>query len=67
MGVTASGVVTAKFNEDEFKQAVSGKRIQDARAYVAGLPELVSANLSLWPFWLGSAPENPGRVKVVVE
>ena len=67
VGVTASGVVTAKFNEDEFKQAVSGKRIQDARAYVAGLPELVSANLSLWPFWLGSAPENPGRVKVVVE
>ena len=67
VGIAASGIVTAKFNEDEFKQAVAGKRIQDARAYVAGVPELVSANLSLWPFWLGSVPASPAKGKVVVE
>jgi hypothetical protein len=65
--VKASGTRTARFNPDAFRQMVAGKRIGDARAIIADLPELSSANISLSPFWIGSVPKDPGKVKVTVQ
>lgn len=67
MRVKASGTITAKFDGTEFAKTVAGKRIEEARAHIKELPELVNATISLWPFWLGSVPSNPAKVHVSVE
>lgn len=64
--VTASGTLKPDFSADDFKSSMLGRKVGDARSLLAALPNLASAKISLWPFWLWSVPANPNRVKIIV-
>ena len=46
---------------------LKGKSNQDLWATVKALPGLDKANVSLWPFWVMSAPSSSDKIKVVVD
>jgi hypothetical protein len=64
--VDAKGVVAPRFEEAEFKQALAGRDLKSARGYILSLPDLQQAQIDLWPFWVGTVPQNPARVTVTV-
>ncbi len=62
----AKGVVAPKFDDAEFKQQIAGKDLATARQNILALPDLQQAQIDLWPFWLGTVPQNPDRISVTV-
>lgn len=62
--VQASGNTSRKFDADAFRSQIQGKNVGDARSRILGLPDLMDAKISLWPFWLTTVPADPKKVKV---
>ena len=62
--LAAQGSLEPAFSGDDFKTAILGKSINDARTAIAGLPELASGRISAWPMWLWNVPSDPGKVEV---
>ena len=61
----ASGTVEAAFSPDDFRDAIVGKSIADARSVIATLPGLAEGSISAWPSWLANIPSNPNKVQIV--
>ncbi|MEK7546915.1 MAG: hypothetical protein AAB536_01915 [Patescibacteria group bacterium] len=63
--VAANGVLGPKFSGDDLKSKIAGKRLDEARTAVIGLPDVSSARISLWPFWMTKLPKNPDKINVI--
>ncbi|MEK7174527.1 MAG: hypothetical protein AAB759_02615 [Patescibacteria group bacterium] len=64
--VTASGRIAPAFDPTSFKTKLLGRPVSEARSLILGIPELVRAEISLWPIWLGKVPEKAARVEIMV-
>ncbi len=64
--VTASGKIAPAFDPASFKTKLLGRPVGEARSLILGIPELVRAEISLWPIWLGKVPEKAARVEITV-
>ncbi len=62
--LSADGTLEPSFSADNFRSLILGKRISDARAAVAALPNLSQGTISVWPIWLWNIPASAGRVHV---
>lgn len=62
--VSATGQYGPKFDIEQLKQEVSGKKIGEIRSYVQSLPGVKSADINLTPFWARKAP---GVNKIEIE
>lgn len=49
------------------KKELLGKSETELKSKVFALPGLKTATISLWPFWVKSVPNNPKKVKIIVE
>ncbi len=65
--VTAQGVLGPQFSADDLKLKISGRGVSEARAAILNLPDLASAKISLWPFWLYRLPANPQKIKIIAD
>ena len=63
--LNVSGTVEAAFSPDDFRNAILGKSIVDARSIIAALPGLADGTISAWPSWLVNIPSNPNKVQIV--
>ncbi len=62
----ASGTIEPAFSVDNFRSAILGKSVADARSMIASLPELADGTIAAWPSWLANIPSDPGKVRITV-
>lgn len=60
-------IATRSVDVELLKQQVLGKSEADLRALILTLPDLDTAQISLWPFWVTRVPTAPSKVKIIVE
>ena len=65
--LTGSTSLVWKVDAAKVKAAVAGKSREAAETALAGFPEIEGALLVLKPFWVGSFPADPEKIKVTVE
>ncbi len=60
-------MVVRKIDVDALKAEVLGKPEFDLKVLIGALPELDSAVVSLWPFWVNRVPNNLSKVTITVD
>lgn len=62
----ASGTTEPAFSTDDFRNAILGKSVTDARSMIVALPQLADGTISAWPSWLANIPSDSKKVQMVV-
>lgn len=65
--VEFKGIYWPKIDVENLKQQVAGKSENDLKALIFTLPDVESAKVSLWPFWVSKVPSKDTKITVVVE
>lgn len=65
--VDFSGVFWPRIDIEELKRDVAGKSEDELRAMILSLPDIESAKVALWPFWVGTVPMSTGKINVTIE
>jgi len=65
--VAAQESLEPVFSADDFRQAIVGKKISDAKDDISALPELQEGTISVWPAWLWQIPGNPKKIQMTVD
>ena len=65
----ASGSILAVPNIDYngLKQQIAGDNEADLKTALFSLPGLQKANISFWPFWVTTVPQDTGKISFVVQ
>lgn len=58
------GIFWKPIDLDDFKRKVSGKKEDELKAFIFSSTSIDKADVSLWPFWVRTVPNDPDRVKV---
>ncbi len=53
-----------KIDIDKIKQELSGKKEIDVREYLSSQPEIKSAKVIFWPFWVKKIPSDEEKIEV---
>lgn len=65
--LTGNARIVWKIDEARIAGAVAGKTREGAQVVLSGFPEVDKALLVLRPFWSGSFPQDPDKIKVEVK
>ena len=57
----------ASFDEQKIKNDLAGKSEEDVRKYLSSLPEIETAKVIFWPFWVNKVPANKDKIKVITK
>ncbi len=60
-------IISRTINAEELKEKVKGMAEPALRSLIYALPEVKSAEISLWPFWVSRVPSAIGRIKITVD
>lgn len=52
--------------EVQLKEMIKNKTLEEIKTILRGIPQIEKTKVELWPFWAGSAPDDLGRIKVVL-
>lgn len=63
----AEGTVSEKVDIDEIKKEIVGENEIEVRRIFGQIPEIESAKITLWPFWVKKIPRHPSRVQIEVD
>jgi hypothetical protein len=64
--VAAQGDLEPQLSAATLQGSVLGKSVADARAAIGQLPQLESAEISVWPSWLSTIPSDPNKVHITI-
>ena len=64
LGIDFKGNFWKPIDLDDFKRKVSGKKEDELKAFIFSSTSIEKADVALWPFWVRTVPNDPGRVKV---
>jgi hypothetical protein len=56
-----------KINNDEIKNLILGKKEADVRNILSERPEIQSAQVSFWPFWVSKIPTRQEKIELKIE
>lgn len=60
--------LTAKAYSDvdlsNLKNNLGGKSLKETKIFLENQPKIIKVEVKFWPFWVGSVPENPEKVKL---
>ena len=65
--LSAQAVLEPQFSNDDLKSKISGLSVNEAKQIILALPDLSSAKISLWPFWLYRLPTDAKKITIVVD
>lgn len=65
--VDFKSLFTPKIKIDDLKNKMQSKSERDLKALLLSMPQLESATVSLWPFWVRSAPSNQDKISINLE
>ena len=54
-------------DETKLKNELSGKDEIEVRRYLSSLPEIETAKVVFWPFWVKSIPKNKDKIKITIK
>ncbi|HUT96025.1 MAG TPA: hypothetical protein VMW82_00420 [Candidatus Paceibacterota bacterium] len=54
-------------DEQKIKNDLAGKSEEDVRKYLSSLPEIETAKVIFWPFWVKKVPANKDKIKVITK
>lgn len=64
--LSAKGDLEPAFSPVDFEQKILGKSVAQARTTISSLPQLSSAEISIWPSWLSTVPSTASKVHISV-
>jgi hypothetical protein len=53
-------------DETHLKQALAGKSLSETQFFLQNQPEVIRAQVKLWPFWVKQVPENLDKIKITI-
>lgn len=56
--------VYSDMNIDHLKEELIGKSAKEAGLILNSLEEVVSSDISFWPFWINKIPKNPKKINI---
>ena len=56
-----------KVDSQEIRKEVLNRKAMDVKQVLLSRPEIESAKIILWPFWVSKIPKNSGKVKVTIK
>lgn len=59
--------VAWKLDEKNIKDNIKGMNIEDAKDYMSQNKNIISVDLSFWPFWVRSVPKNYKKIKIMLD
>lgn len=62
--LVSSGQTVKNINKEKIISSVSGRKSSEIKNYFNGLIEIESAQISLSPFWIRSAPKDKNKIKI---
>lgn len=62
-----SGTLARKINTTALKESLRGQSEESLRSIIYGLPELESATISLWPFWVKTVPSKDAKITINID
>ncbi len=62
--LNASVKAYSGININDFKNALSGKSLLEAKLFLEGQPNITKVNVRFWPFWVGKVPEDFDKIEV---
>jgi len=57
----------ANFDEQKIKDDLAGKNETEVRAYLSSLPDIETAKVIFWPFWVKKVPIDKDKIKVITK
>ncbi|MCX6729890.1 MAG: hypothetical protein NT058_00085, partial [Candidatus Portnoybacteria bacterium] len=57
----------ASFDEQKIKDDLAGKNETDVRKYLSSLPDIETAKVIFWPFWVKKVPTDRDKIKVITK
>lgn len=63
--VEAESVVN--FEEQKIKKDLAGKNEDEVKTYLSSLPDIETAKVIFWPFWVKKVPKNQNKIKVTTK
>jgi len=57
----------ASFDEQRIKDDLAGKNETDVRKYLSSLPDIETAKVIFWPFWVKRVPTDKDKIKVITK
>ncbi len=64
---TFKAVIAKHIDTDVLRREIKGKSESNLRLLIYSLPDLQSAAVSLWPFWVKSVPQNEAKISITVD
>jgi hypothetical protein len=57
----------SNFDEQKIKDDLAGKNETDVRKYLSSLPDIETAKVIFWPFWVKTVPTDKDKIKVTTK
>lgn len=67
LNVTASEEVVYKMDINDIKSRFAGKSEDGVRGVIESMPNVQSAHVTLWPFWVRAIPNKPDRIIIEIK
>jgi hypothetical protein len=58
--------IYSAIDETSLKQAMAGKSLTETQFFLQNQPEVIQAQVKLWPFWVKRVPENLDKIKIKI-
>jgi hypothetical protein len=65
--VRASGVLGPDISTDELKNQIAGKSYGETIEFIEAKPNVTTAKVNLSPLWVGSVPQDHGKIEIIFE
>lgn len=59
--------VAWKLDENKIRTNISGKNIEEAKAYLIQDSNILDTRIELWPFWVNKIPKNLKKIKISLD
>lgn len=60
-------MLSSKIDAAALRDKIAGQPEIELRKTILSLPDIEKATVSLWPFWVRSAPSNLNKVKIIID
>ncbi len=57
----------SSFDEQKIKDELAGKSEADVKKYLSSLPDIETAKIIFWPFWVKKVPADKDKIKVTTQ
>lgn len=65
--IAFTSILVPAIDQQALIQQVTGKTESDLKILIFSLPDIESAQISLWPFWVGHVPTSESRISILID